>query len=899
MSVESFEPIPVDVFGSLVKQQDPADVALGLSPDNQDVEFYPGGVRTRPGTAALYTGLGATPGAANMRGLKTFIDNALNKNQLTFSDDGVLACASGAGVMTALRSTLPAHCMMCSETLFDAEFIGISDGTVGKAPPMQYLNGILDRVSQDGPASVLSCTEVAVLVNVAGTQTAVGDTLTVTIPSTAGLQAGLVVFLEATSTYGVHHTQMWRFNGPILQVLNGTQFTITVAPGTGSAWPANVTVNQSGDQSGGIIPAGVHLISFFYITRSGFWTKMAPPTSFTASGTGAVQVSIPSPGPANVVAIGVCMTTAGGATFYHVASQMLINSNTAATITFGMVDTTLAAGLDVTYLLNLRTLGYAAKPVAYNSRLMWLGEENALPGFANLGFEGGGALSNAAGPSGWSWANPSNTPAGGSFGGGDPGDANCWYRITGDGVTNPIGLIWQTAYQDQWTQQALLQAAVAYRVRFRARCSNAGGLAQGQLNVALYSPSLGVIGKVSILATALTNTWQEFDGLLTAGIPVLPADLLLEVYADQTLANGAYIDVDEIRILPANQLINASLARCSLAGDAESYQGTDGFMLVSPDDGQALRNAFDMNTYLYLVKEHSVFSTQDDGVNEPAQWTISDALDKVNGTQSFMGVARLGNAALICSRTGPIYFDGGTCANIGGEIQNQDPGKSLWDAINFAGAGPLVWVVANTTAKRALFGVPLNGATQCNVMLCLDWSDPPMSPWFPTLITNPLTNQGKGRKWTIWNRQAACGAILETANGPVEAFGSNYADGTIFVLQYGLRQDYNAGGIAINGYYDVAYLGGVGFGRRLFGYLVAAIEGSGQLLLSMVRPGSAAVATLPTRSLQSPNQADLNLPLNVTDSRLSLRVQTNAIGAWFSCPKLVLYDKQDPFSGGM
>ncbi len=50
----------------------------------------------------------------------------------------------------------------------------------------------------------------------------------------------------------------------------------------------------------------------------------------------------------------------------------------------------------------------------------------------------------------------------------------------------------------------------------------------------------------------------------------------------------------------------------------ESYDGVSGLISVAENNGQALRAAFELRGQLYFVKEHSIYSTQDDGVNEPA-----------------------------------------------------------------------------------------------------------------------------------------------------------------------------------------------------------------------------------------------------------------------------------------
>ncbi|MGA8306084.1 MAG: hypothetical protein WB723_10440, partial [Candidatus Acidiferrales bacterium] len=62
---------PPSAPGSLL---DPSDVPPGMSPDCADVEFFPGGVRTRPGLVSQFAPLAGTP---NVNALKTYITTNL------------------------------------------------------------------------------------------------------------------------------------------------------------------------------------------------------------------------------------------------------------------------------------------------------------------------------------------------------------------------------------------------------------------------------------------------------------------------------------------------------------------------------------------------------------------------------------------------------------------------------------------------------------------------------------------------------------------------------------------------------------------------------------------------------------------------------------------------------
>jgi hypothetical protein len=173
---------------------------------------------------------------------------------------------------------------------------------------------------------------------------------------------------------------------------NGTQWDRVSQVGPGAA-PTAV------DGAAGSIPAGVHKVSVFFVTRSGYFTKLAPFGTWTAGGSKKVNLTNIPVGPPNIVQRIVCFSTAGGADFFYMTGTTVgvlangvcvINDNTTTTLTVDFTDTILAAGLKVTYLQNiLPQLEEHAGVVAYATRLFWWGGRNLVPNFINLPFDGG------------------------------------------------------------------------------------------------------------------------------------------------------------------------------------------------------------------------------------------------------------------------------------------------------------------------------------------------------------------------------------------------------------------------------------------------------------------------------------------------------------------------------
>lgn len=155
MSIESFSPLPLNTFGSWITLLDPSDVPPGLSPNLADVEFFPGGVRTRAGLAPQFPVLG---GAPQVNGVKTYITTNLVQRMLALDSLGNLYKETSPGVLSLAASVIASNMFLASTTIFGREYIALSDGALGQDLPRQYDDSNLDRVSQIGPAEGPSLT---------------------------------------------------------------------------------------------------------------------------------------------------------------------------------------------------------------------------------------------------------------------------------------------------------------------------------------------------------------------------------------------------------------------------------------------------------------------------------------------------------------------------------------------------------------------------------------------------------------------------------------------------------------------------------------------------------------------------------------------------------------------
>ncbi len=463
------------------------------------------------------------------------------------------------------------------------------------------------------------------------------------------------------------------------------------------------------------ISAGVHQVAVLFKTRQGYLTQPSPPVSWTAAGgrrvvLGGIPLAL---GDQNVNdgTDALMFTASGGDSFFYTTGlantpTMVIPDNTTTSVTLDFSDTVLLAGSSGDSLFRLVELGECVGVIGYSSRLFWWGERNKAENFANLSFDGGWSGHTPLG-----WVTDITSGAGGlrdfsSIWGAD-------YNIIGDGTTAIRGMITQPAALDP-DGVPRIAPNVGYSVRARVRAYPT--VTQGTLHIELYSLSAGLQTAGLQVTAAQVNSqagFGEFIGVLSAPLASVPADLLLRVYADGTPTNGGGFVIDNIEIFPTALPYNSSLVRASFPEDPESYDGVTGLLAVAANNGQAVRAAFVLRGLLYFVKEHSIHATQDDGVNEPAHWTLNE-VSRTVGTFSVHGTDVGEDWAVIADRSGLYIFDGGEPVKISQEIQ------PLWDQINWA-AGQTLWVRVDTRAKRILVGVPIAPATQPNRVLALDY----------------------------------------------------------------------------------------------------------------------------------------------------------------------------------
>lgn len=159
--LEGLTPRTIERFGGLVTAVDRFDLPSGSAARADDIEFFPGGFRSRAGLVSVLTG----PSATTINGLKEWIGRDGASELLGLSASGIF-WRENAGSYFPLDDTLDGgkyevSMYLRSCTAFGREYVGFSDGKRGVSPPREYIGGTSNRFSQDGPGTTCTVADTA------------------------------------------------------------------------------------------------------------------------------------------------------------------------------------------------------------------------------------------------------------------------------------------------------------------------------------------------------------------------------------------------------------------------------------------------------------------------------------------------------------------------------------------------------------------------------------------------------------------------------------------------------------------------------------------------------------------------------------------------------------------
>lgn len=632
------------------------------------------------------------------------------------------------------------------------------------------------------------------LVTVTGTDNANG-VLNVTnapIVSSSGTPSGtFTVNVPITTAAAAAESGQATTAGTIFTIDPGAQYVGTVTnPILGNSTGGTITFTAADAQ---LIGPGTRQGSCFFIYPGGYYTKPAPPVTFTCPNntTGVVANNIPI-GPMGVIGRGIILTEAGqlgvpGANFFtlptpvdyivnnvtYTASSFIINDNTSTSATLTFTDSVLLNALAVDVygynLFNQIEIGDPGWVVSYNSRNFYGLCRNKVQNFNNLSFDGGYLPALSTGqlmPLGWS--NPDiygQLVVSPRFG-------NAYYIAnTSGGILGTGGLISQSAYQDS-KKIPIILPNTKYSIRVTARIPAAN--TAGSISVTLTANGI-TYGSYTLPFTSLTSDYGIFEGtLLTTAFTTVPAGLTLNLSATN-MGIGADVEIDRIEPFPTAIPVLTTTIYGSYAGLPEQVDAVTGQVICSNENQQPVMGAVVMYDTLYLLKGSlegtSMYSLQASANLEPAQWEEPEVAQRT-GSIGILSYDFGEQWLVMANRNGLYLFEGGQPGKIMQEIYQ------VWDAIYWP-AGKTIWVRNDVIHRKLYVGIPLptpnfwmpdapvnNQPATPNVILMLNYqgldsgemikADPQMH----TTMFGTLNSIDMRRKWSLWDIASPYAAMV-------------------------------------------------------------------------------------------------------------------------------------------
>lgn len=805
----------------------------------------------------------------------------------------------------------------------------------GGAPPAGY-DGTY-TVLQTPNAGQYSVSSISLTGNIAtysfttitGSAPTVGQLVTVTgalnsvgTPGIFNVQQVAITAVSGTSAGGTFSVNL-SSSDIIAQPQTGCS---AVVAGTIFVFDAGAIVgNKTGGAlvTQGVIGTGVRKVCVSFLTRSGYITQPSPIYTFNVtSGSSSIVVTGLPIGPSNVVARIVEFTGANGGNFFYIPqpvivnvggtnivnSSTVVNDNTSTTATFSFSDAVLlaATGIDIpgNNLFNTIELGSCRGFVTYSQRVIAWSEQSKITNLRNLSFDGGiggGTGGQTTFPLGWT---VDATNGGGVSLINSPvfGFAVQIQNTSGSTQTT-YGMLTQPAFQDEFLVPIVASGAL-YSVRITAWSPT--GAASGNLVVDLFSPSFNTVyGSFTVPLHSLGTTQQIFTGtLLTQAFAKVPPDLVIRQYTTG-IPNNTTVLIDRMEPFLTLTPTYTTQMKSSYALNQEAFDLSTG-VLGPAQNGQPINGAMVLFDLLYALKERSWFSTSDNGVTEPFEWSWKEVSLKV-GTVGIHSYDHGEGWALSGNREGVFFFEGGEPIKVSQEIQ------PLWDLINW-NFGHTIWVRNDPEQRRFTVGVPIPtpnpympefptnaNPTSPNVVLMCNYRE--LNTGAAMASTGPIRSTYSGRimspeparKWSFWNIVCPYSDYIDRANNQwPQWFCTGYNDYKMFALQASQLSD---DGNAINSFYitygfvkpETADAKGLGLFRMELPYLTILAVGSGTLN-TFVYPESPTnpAYDLDILPLPATTQGDLELGVNVKGQRFFIRFGTNAVGAGFRVSKLVV-----------
>jgi hypothetical protein len=351
---------------------------------------------------------------------------------------------------------------------------------------------------------------------------------------------------------------------------------------------------------------------------------------------------------------------------------------------------------------------------------------------------------------------------------------------------------------------------------------------------------------------------------------------------------GGYVLIENIEPYQTDTPYNLDQVRASYSGDPASFDTQTGKLrLPKAASETVIAMAPLLDNKLYLFTQYGIYSTQDDGSNEPSKWAVTIVSTRC-GCLSIRSVAVGESWVIIAAKQGIYIFWGGEPVRISTEIQPE------WDRINWAFQN-LVYAEVDWGAQRIHVGAPIDGATHPNAEFVCDYSQLANTDGFTSALniaSSPqVTSDGellpKARKWTVWNISAmACRLVYRSDNTQILLRGNATETGKVYYQDTSFLSD---DGSAIDSQYQTAFFPDTNtksVRRMLCKYMTGYTLGVGTLSLTMLAAKNQLGMTLSSLTLSTNLQWDWEKNVNFVAERMSLLFGTNAVGSWFQMTRL-------------
>lgn len=477
----------------------------------------------------------------------------------------------------------------------------------------------------------------------------------------------------------------------------------------GNATGGNLIFNGSGQ----FISPGIRQGVVFFGTRNSAETFPSIPIIFTIPTNTASLISSQIPiGPPNTLYRQVAITEAGqlgqpGGNFYtiddpvnytvngikYLSTSFRINDNTTTSIVLTFRDSDLLSARPIDQpgedLFNQIEIGNPAWIVQYAGRMVYGLSQQKVQNFINLSFDGGFNPATVQQPLGWTIAGTNGQLIA------SPIFGDVYYIANTTGSTQAtLGLITQAAWRDFYGVE-ILRPNTAYSVRVMARIPS--GISIGNLVISLTN-STQVLGSFTIPFSSLGETYKTVSGALLVSTATIPPALLLNLEAT-AIGNGADVEIDRFEIFPTLTPVNTTRLLLSYAFDPEGVDGSSGAIETNSENTQPCYGAVVMYDLLYLLKDRSMYYTQDSSGDEPDNWGIHEVSNRA-GACGINAYDSGEEWIVTANRNGVYVFTGGEPQKISQEIQQ------VWDAINWD-AGQSIWLRNDVQERKLYLGIPL------------------------------------------------------------------------------------------------------------------------------------------------------------------------------------------------